>query len=43
MARLIETSVKRPLSELLLFGDLPDAVTILVERVGDELVVKPKP
>jgi ATP-dependent Clp protease ATP-binding subunit ClpA len=42
MARLIETSVKRPLSELLLFGDLPDEVTIVVDRVGDELVVKAK-
>ncbi len=43
MARLIEKSVKKPLSELLLFGDLPDTATIAVDRVGDELVLTPKP
>jgi ATP-dependent Clp protease ATP-binding subunit ClpA len=42
MARLIEKSVKKPLSQLLLFGDLPDTVTIVVDRAGDDLSLTPR-
>ncbi len=37
MARLVERTIKKPLSELLLFGDLAAGSTVLVVRDGDEL------
>jgi ATP-dependent Clp protease ATP-binding subunit ClpA len=40
MARLIEKSIKKPLSELLLFGNLPDGTTIDVVADGDGLALK---
>jgi ATP-dependent Clp protease ATP-binding subunit ClpA len=40
MGRLVEKSIKKPLSELLLFGDVPDGGRILVDLVDDGLQVK---
>ena len=37
MARLVERTIKKPLSELLLFGDLAAGSTVFVVRDGDEL------
>ncbi len=34
MARLIESAVKKPLSELLLFGDVPPGATVTVDEEG---------
>ncbi len=44
MARLVERSIKKPLSELLLFGDVPNGSTILVdvESDGERLSVRAK-
>ena len=39
MARLVEKTIKRPLSELLLFGDIPDGGTVTVDVSGDGLAV----
>ena len=39
MARLVEKTIKRPLSELLLFGDIPDGGTVTVDVAGDGLAV----
>ena len=39
MARLVEKTIKRPLSELLLFGDIPDGGTVTVDLAGDGLSV----
>jgi ATP-dependent Clp protease ATP-binding subunit ClpA len=39
MARLVESSIKRPLAEALLFGDLKDGSSVTVDRVGDELAL----
>ncbi|MEW6320683.1 MAG: ATP-dependent Clp protease ATP-binding subunit ClpA [Acidobacteriota bacterium] len=43
MARLVEKTIKKPLSELLLFGDLADGSTVIVERAGDGLRLLPAP
>jgi ATP-dependent Clp protease ATP-binding subunit ClpA len=40
MARLVERSIKKPLSELLLFGEVPDGAEIVVAVEGQELTVK---
>ena len=40
MARLVEKTIKKPLSELLLFGDAQDGSRILVDVVDDGLQVK---
>ena len=40
MARLVERTIKKPLSELLLFGDLAAGSTVLVKKVGDGLVLE---
>jgi ATP-dependent Clp protease ATP-binding subunit ClpA len=39
MARLVERTIKKPLSELLLFGDLAAGATVKVVRDGDELTL----
>jgi len=39
MARLVEKSIKKPLSELLLFGDVKDGGRIVVTRQDDGLLV----
>ena len=41
MARLIERVIKKPLSELLLFGSLADGGTLQVAVEGDELRLQP--
>jgi ATP-dependent Clp protease ATP-binding subunit ClpA len=41
MARLVERTIKKPLSELLLFGDLAAGTTVYVRREGDELKLEP--
>jgi len=43
MARLVEKSIKKPLSELLLFGDVKDGARIVVERKDDGLLVSARP
>ncbi|MDP2321010.1 MAG: ATP-dependent Clp protease ATP-binding subunit ClpA [Acidobacteriota bacterium] len=43
MARLVEKSIKRPLSELLLFGDVPDGGRVRVEVHEGALTVRLKP
>ena len=43
MARLVEKSIKKPLSELLLFGDVTDGGRIVVERKDDGLLVSARP
>ena len=40
MARLVEKTIKKPLSELLLFGEVKDGDRVLVDRHGDGLVLK---
>jgi ATP-dependent Clp protease ATP-binding subunit ClpA len=40
MGRLVETSIKRPLAEALLFGDLKEGTRVTVELKGDELVLE---
>ena len=40
MARLVERTIKKPLSELLLFGGLAAGSTVLVKRVEDGLVLE---
>ena len=40
MARLVERTIKKPLSELLLFGDLPAGSTVVVKRQDDQLVLE---
>jgi ATP-dependent Clp protease ATP-binding subunit ClpA len=40
MARLVEKSIKKPLSELLLFGDVKDGGRIIVSLEGEGLTVK---
>jgi ATP-dependent Clp protease ATP-binding subunit ClpA len=40
MARLVEKTIKKPLSELLLFGDVVDGGRIVVDVVDDGLQVK---
>ncbi|MGE0459999.1 MAG: AAA family ATPase [Vicinamibacterales bacterium] len=42
MARLVERSIKKPLSELLLFGNVDDGARIVVEVEGDALGVHAK-
>jgi ATP-dependent Clp protease ATP-binding subunit ClpA len=37
MARLIEKTIKKPLSELLLFGEVQDGSHVLVDREGEGL------
>jgi ATP-dependent Clp protease ATP-binding subunit ClpA len=43
MARLVERSIKKPLSELLLFGDVPDGARIVVDVEGEELSLRVSP
>ena len=40
MARLIERTIKKPLSEMLLFGNLEAGSTVLVTRKGDGLALE---
>jgi ATP-dependent Clp protease ATP-binding subunit ClpA len=40
MARLVERTIKKPLSELLLFGELAAGSTVHVKRVEDSLVLE---
>lgn len=42
MARLVERTIKKPLSELLLFGGLAAGSTVLVKRAGDGLALEPQ-
>jgi ATP-dependent Clp protease ATP-binding subunit ClpA len=41
MARLVERMIKKPLSELLLFGNLEAGSTVSVIRDGDDLKLEP--
>ncbi|MDP2053007.1 MAG: hypothetical protein Q8L75_05190 [Acidobacteriota bacterium] len=43
MARLVEKSIKKPLSELLLFGDVKDGGRITVRLGPDGLLVSAPP
>jgi ATP-dependent Clp protease ATP-binding subunit ClpA len=43
MARLVERTIKKPLSELLLFGDLAAGSTVRVKREEDGLTLEPQP
>jgi ATP-dependent Clp protease ATP-binding subunit ClpA len=43
MARLMERTIKKPLSELLLFGNLAAGSTVLVTREQDSLALEPMP
>jgi ATP-dependent Clp protease ATP-binding subunit ClpA len=43
MARLVERTIKKPLSELLLFGDLAAGSTVLVKHDQDSLILDPQP
>jgi ATP-dependent Clp protease ATP-binding subunit ClpA len=43
MARLVEKTIKKPLSELLLFGEVKDGDRVVVDRDGDALTVKQSP
>jgi ATP-dependent Clp protease ATP-binding subunit ClpA len=43
MARLVERTIKKPLSELLLFGDLAAGATVLVKREDDALTLTSQP
>ena len=43
MARLVERTIKKPLSELLLFGDLAAGSTVLVKSDQDGLILEPRP
>jgi ATP-dependent Clp protease ATP-binding subunit ClpA len=40
MARLVERTIKKPLSELLLFGDVPDGARIVVDVDGVGLALR---
>jgi len=40
MARLVERSIKKPLSELLLFGDVRDGARIVVDAEGEQLALR---
>jgi ATP-dependent Clp protease ATP-binding subunit ClpA len=40
MARLVEKTIKKPLSELLLFGEIKDGGRVIVEVHDDGLQVK---
>ena len=40
MARLIERTIKKPLSDLLLFGDVKDGDRVLVDVHDDAIQVK---
>jgi ATP-dependent Clp protease ATP-binding subunit ClpA len=40
MARLVERTIKKPLSEMLLFGDLDAGATVRVTRAGDGLALE---
>ena len=42
MARLVERTIKKPLSELLLFGELAAGATVLVKRLEDGLGLEPQ-
>jgi hypothetical protein len=42
MARLVERTIKKPLSELLLFGDLAAGATVNVVRDGEILRLEPQ-
>ena len=41
MARLVERTIKKPLSELLLFGDVQDGDRVVVDVHDGSLQVKP--
>jgi ATP-dependent Clp protease ATP-binding subunit ClpA len=43
MARVIQEHIKRPLAEVLLFGDLSDGGDVLIGLEGEELTLKPTP
>ena len=43
MARLVERTIKKPLSELLLFGNIEAGSTVLVTRKDDGLALDPQP
>jgi ATP-dependent Clp protease ATP-binding subunit ClpA len=40
MARLVERTIKKPLSELLLFGDVSDGARIIVDADGEQLSLR---
>jgi ATP-dependent Clp protease ATP-binding subunit ClpA len=40
MARLVERTIKKPLSELLLFGSLPQGATVVVRRTDEGLTLE---
>jgi ATP-dependent Clp protease ATP-binding subunit ClpA len=40
MARLVEKTIKKPLSDLLLFGDVKDGDRIVVDLQDDAIQVK---
>jgi ATP-dependent Clp protease ATP-binding subunit ClpA len=42
MGRLVERTIKKPLSELLLFGNVAAGATVLVRREGDGLALEPR-
>ena len=42
MARLVETQLKKPLADTILFGDLKDGGSAIVERKGEGLGIIPK-
>jgi len=44
MARVIQEHIKRPLAEILLFGELADGGDVLIDLAdGDELILRPTP
>jgi hypothetical protein len=43
MARLVERTIKKPLSELLLFGTVEPGSTVLVTRKDDGLALEALP
>ncbi len=43
MARVIQEHIKRPLAEVLLFGELADGGDVLIGLEGEELTLKPTP
>jgi len=43
MARVIQEHIKRPLAEVLLFGELADGGDVLIDLVGDDLTLSPTP
>ncbi|MFW2404600.1 MAG: ATP-dependent Clp protease ATP-binding subunit ClpA [Gammaproteobacteria bacterium] len=43
MARVIQEHIKRPLAEVLLFGDLSDGGDVLIGLADDELTLQPTP